>query len=243
MRVAPAPRLCIQARNGIEEMQERHRKECANERCIAAFQLRGLLKRQSKTKGKRGEHSQYDEALRKEAGSESSTKRAKLEASGKGRNPHADEVDSWSGRDAAAATIPSGRVASEPEVGKSKAETVRSSGVNIRAAVVVPGKVEKDSEATFRPRRPCNFSEEGDDHEVQDDYHEHQQSEEEEMAWQHHLSGCIDDQLMADAAQAAVEEAKARAKNSVADNLPDSIKVKEEVKGKPAVGTKATNLE
>ena len=36
-RVAPAPRRCIEARNGTVEMQEAHWKQGSNEQCIAAF--------------------------------------------------------------------------------------------------------------------------------------------------------------------------------------------------------------
>ena len=97
---------------------------------------------------------------------------------------------------------PSGSVASEI-----KAVTVQRNGLNIHAAEFVPGKVEREADATVRPRLPCNFSEEEDEYELHDDYHEHQRNEEEEIAWQHHLSNCIDDQLKADAAQAVVEEA------------------------------------
>ena len=42
-RVTPAPRRCIQARNGAVEMQEAHRMGCSNEQCIAAFQIHGCL--------------------------------------------------------------------------------------------------------------------------------------------------------------------------------------------------------
>lgn len=51
----------------------------------------------------------------------------------------------------------------------------------------------------------------------------------------------IDDQLMVDAAQAAIEEAKARLKDSEVD-LPDFIMVKGKVREKPADGTKGPNL-
>ena len=78
--------------------------------------------------------------------------------------------------------------------------------------------------------RPCNFSEEGDEYEMHDDYQESQRGEEEEMAWQHHVSGCIDDQLMVEVAQAAIEEAKARSKDREAD-LPDLIAVKRKGSG------------
>ena len=36
-----------------------------------------------------------------------------------------------------------------------------------------------DAEVEVRPRRPCNFSEEGDDHEMRGDFHESHRNEEE----------------------------------------------------------------
>ena len=69
-----------------------------------------------------------------------------------------------------------------------------------------------DAEVTHRPRRPCNFGEDGDEYEMQDDFHEVQRNDEEEIAWQHHLDRCTEDQLMIDIARAAIEEARARAK-------------------------------
>ena len=73
--------------------------------------------------------------------------------------------------------------------------------------------------------RPCNFSEEGDDYEMQGDYHEVQRNDEEEIEWQHHLNSCTEDQLMEDIAKAAIEEAKARATANEAE-VPEFIKVK-----------------
>ena len=89
---------------------------------------------------------------------------------------------------------------------------------------------QRDAEATVRPKRPCNFSEEGDEYEMQDDYHEDQRNDEEEVAWQHHLNRCVEDQLMANVARTAVEEAKARAKEDGA-NVPEFIKAKRKGKG------------
>ena len=80
-----------------------------------------------------------------------------------------------------------------------------------------------------RPR-PCNFSEEGDDYEMQDDYHEVQRNHEEEIAWQHHLNGCTEDQLMENIANAAIEEANARATANEAE-VPEFIKVQKKGKG------------
>ena len=42
-RVVPAPRRCIEARNGTVVVQKAHRRECNNEQCIAAFQAYGLI--------------------------------------------------------------------------------------------------------------------------------------------------------------------------------------------------------
>ena len=42
-RIIPAPRQCIQARNGTVEMQVAHRKGCSNEQCIMALRTHGLL--------------------------------------------------------------------------------------------------------------------------------------------------------------------------------------------------------
>ena len=88
--------------------------------------------------------------------------------------------------------------------------------------------IREGNSSQVRPRRPCNFSEEGDEYEMHDDYHEHQRNDEEVIAWQHHLSNCIDDQLMADVAQNAVEEANARARDNGSD-VPEFIKVKKEM--------------
>lgn len=165
-----------------------------------------------------------------EAGNIPSTMKAKSEAAEQGRNPQDKEVAPRLDREAAAATTPSELVASEAETDEGEPEPVRRDGLNIFAAGFVPGRNELDTEATVRPRRPCNFSEEGDEHEMHDGYQECQRGEEEEMARQHRVSGCVDDQLMADAAQAASEEAKASLKHRDAD-LPDFIKVKRKGKG------------
>ena len=66
---------------------------------------------------------------------------------------------------------------------------------------------------TERPRRPCNFSQEGDEDEMHDVYQEYQRGDEEEMAWQHHVSGCVNDQPMVEAAHADIAEAKAGSKD------------------------------
>ena len=92
----------------------------------------------------------------------------------KGRNPQANVFAPRSGRETVAATTPSGLVASEPEVDKGESEPVRSNGLNILASEFVPGRIEMDTEATERPRRPCNFSEEGDGREMHGDYQEYQ---------------------------------------------------------------------
>ena len=107
---------------------------------------------------------------------------------------------------------------------------MQKDGLNIHAADFAPDSGEREVEEVARPRLPCNFSEEGDEHEMHDDYHEYQRNDEEEVAWQHHLSNCIDDQLMADVAHAAIEEAKARAKEVGAD-APEFIKLKRKCKG------------
>ena len=84
---------------------------------------------------------------------------------------------------------------------------------------------QRDVDATVGPMRPCNFSEEGDEYEMQGDYHGYQRNDDAEIAWQHHLNHCIDDQLMVGVAKAAVEEAKARAKEDGID-VPEFTKAK-----------------
>jgi hypothetical protein len=41
-RIVPAPRKCIQARNGTTSEQREHRSMCHNEECIIAFRIHGL---------------------------------------------------------------------------------------------------------------------------------------------------------------------------------------------------------
>ena len=48
-----APRVCIEARNGTEDMQRIHRSGCNDERCIAAFRDHKLLHRDEPAHGKR----------------------------------------------------------------------------------------------------------------------------------------------------------------------------------------------
>ena len=76
-----------------------------------------------------------------------------------------------------------------------------------------------------RPRRPCSFEEDGDDAEMHDDYFEHQRNEAEDRTWQHHENNCTDDQLFAEAARVAMEDAKKRSGDmKAAADIPDFIK-------------------
>ena len=122
-KVIPAPMRCIQARNGIVEMQEAHRRSCSNEQCIAAFQIHGLLNHQSGTRDRRAQRSQPDEAANEEVKDELSTKKTKLELQ--------------SVLEYADATFPSGSVASV-----NITETMQSNGLNIHATEFVPCKGE-----------------------------------------------------------------------------------------------------
>ena len=69
----------------------------------------------------------------------------------------------------------------------------------------------------------------GDDCDFPDDLYEVRRDDDEEMAWQHHINKCTEDQLMEDIARTAVEEAKARANANEAE-VREFIKVKK--KGK-----------
>ena len=123
-KVTPAPRRCIQARNGAVEMQETHRRSCSSEQCIAAFQIHGLLVHQSNTKGRRDQRSQPDEVTSERNTNGPRTKKAKL--------------DTQPDPEHAVAAIPSGNVASEPETG-----TLQKHGLNIHATEFAPGSVER----------------------------------------------------------------------------------------------------
>ena len=150
------------------------------------------------------------------------------------------KFDTQLGFEHVVAAIPSGNVASEPETG-----TLQKHAISIHAIVFVLGSVERHAEESVRcqesrpgnaglvvdrPRLPCNFSEEEDEHAMHNDYHEYQRDDEEEIAWQHHLNNCIDDQLMVDVARVVVDEAKAIAQENGAD-VPEFIKVKRKGKG------------
>ena len=176
-------------------MQGHHRIICDNEQCIVAFQIHGLLNHQTRARERRCHQPQAEAASKKEDGNEPNTKKAKR------------DILFVLGH--VVATIPSGNVASE-----TKAGTLQKDGLNIHTAGFVPGSAERGAGEVVRPMLPCNFSEEEDWYELHDGYQAYQRNDEEATAWQHHLNNCIDDQLMADVAQNAVEEAKTRAREN-----------------------------
>ena len=82
---------------------------------------------------------------------------------------------------------------------------------------------QSEAEASHRPIRPCNFEEDGDEPDMHDDYNEVHRINEEEIAWQLHLDKMVEDQIMNDVANRAIEEAKARAITNEVE-VPDFIK-------------------
>ena len=52
-RIPPAPRRCIQVRNGTIDEQREHRSGCQHEQCIAAFRVHGLWAERTEQEAKR----------------------------------------------------------------------------------------------------------------------------------------------------------------------------------------------
>ena len=76
-----------------------------------------------------------------------------------------------------------------PQVGEVDTEPADPSG-SVERDPTLPKEEEINS-----LRRRCNFEEDGDDHEMYDDYYEHQRSECEEMDWQQHEHNRIEDDI------------------------------------------------
>ena len=157
------------------------------------------------------------------------------ESDAEGSNAKGSEVKAIQDADSSGtvdltATLPSGVVLSGVKGGVAKTDerTAKTDEPGLE-----PSDPRRSDPRRSDLRRPCNFEEDGDEPNLQDEWHEVHRNSEEEMAWQHYLDNITEDQVLKDAADKAIEGAKAR---SVAINVetPEFIKAVKKGKGQTA---------